>query len=136
MRFSREYAAIEDIPEEETPLPLGFRSQVQAAISQIFQDTDWSDPAWGMYYSPLGSVEFNLGESEMTDGFMLHVRATERVVALIVDLCQANHWQALDCGSGDFLESSSDPAAWLKAWTAFRTRVIDDSCPFGNENSA
>lgn len=126
-RFGREYAALEDIPEDETCLPLGSRSQVQAAISQIFQGTDWSDPAWGMYDSPLGSVEFNLGESEMNDGFMLHVRATERVVAMIVDLCKANRWQALDCSSSEFLELSSDSVAGLKAWTAYRNRVVDES---------
>lgn len=125
-RFSREYTSVEDIPDDEPCLSLGSRSEIQAAISQAFPATDWSDPAWGLYDSPFGSIEFNLGESEEIDGFMLHVRAAEQVVPMIVALCKANCWQALDCSSGDFLEKSTDPAAGLHAWTAYRSEVVGE----------
>ena len=46
-RFSRPYRSVEEIPDDERCLPLGSRRQVQAALSQAFPGTDWSDPAWG-----------------------------------------------------------------------------------------
>lgn len=105
-RFSREYATVGDIPDDEECLPLGSRAEIQADISHVFAETDWSDPAWGVYRSPAGSIEFNLGESEPNDGFMLHVRAQPPVVQMIIALCQANGWQALDCSRGQFLGQS------------------------------
>ncbi len=61
-RFSREYYAIEDIPEDERCVLLGSRSEVHAAISRHFLGTNWSDPAWGIFDSADGSIEFNIGK--------------------------------------------------------------------------
>lgn len=69
----------------------------------------------GVHASAAGSVEFNLGDSEPNVGFMLHVRAEEQIVQSIIALCRNNHWQALDCSRGTFLEQSADPAAGLAA---------------------
>ena len=125
-RFGQTYAAVEEIPSDEKCLPLGSRSDVQAAISHIFPSTDWSDPAWGVFESPNGSIEFNLGTSEPNDGFMLHVRANDQIVPSIVELCHSNHWQALDCSSGEFLEQSTEPAAGLNSWSAYRNQVVGE----------
>lgn len=126
-RFSQRYSAIDAIPEDETCLPLGSRTQVQAAISRAFPGTDWTDPAWGTFDSPAGSIEFNLGNDEPNSGFMLHVRASEAAVPAIVDLCNRNHWQAIDCSNGAFLEQSPDPASGLQSWAKYRDDVVDEA---------
>ena len=127
-RFSRVYTSIADIPGDEQCLPLGSRAEVRALISQVFPGTDWSDPSWGIYSFDGGSVEFNLGKAETTDGsmlhFMLHVRASDEIVASIVALCQKNNWQAIDTSTGGFLEQSSDPAAGLRAWSRYRGQIL------------
>ncbi|HEY0662150.1 MAG TPA: hypothetical protein VGD21_12625 [Lysobacter sp.] len=125
-RFSRRYDAVEEIPDDETCQPLGSRSEVQAAISRVFPDVDWSDPAWGICDAEWGSIEFNMGDSEPSTGFTLHVRASAAVVAMIVDLCVANDWQALDCTNGTFLETSPDPAVGLNASNRYRDQVVGD----------
>lgn len=126
-RFNRVYLSDEEIPDEEICLALGTRSEVQTAISSAFCGTDWSDPCWGVYESPAGSIEFNLGAAEPNDGFMLHVRASEEIVAPIAALCRANSWQALDISTGAFLEQSADPAAGLHSWTAYRNQTLDQA---------
>lgn len=123
-RFSRRYSFIEEIPEDEKCLPLGTRAEVQDFISSAFPGTDWTDPTWGIYDSPAGSIEFNMGNDDPNAGFMLHVRASEVVVPIIVNLCIRNHWQAIDCSGGEFLEQTSDPASGLNAWAEYRNKIV------------
>lgn len=126
-RFSREYAAIEDIPETERCLPLGSRAEIHVAISRHFPATDWSDPAWGIFDSPAGSIEFNVGRDEPNGGFMMHIRASAAIVPSIVAMCAAERWQALDCSTGAFLERAEDPSAGLEQWVAYRNQVVGDA---------
>ena len=125
MKLPQPYASVEMVPENEQPLPLGTRAKVHAAVSEHFPGTDWTDPSWGSFDSPFGSIEFNLGSNDLADGMMLHVRASEEIVAAIIALCRTQNWSALDCGSGEFLEQADDPAFRLQQWRAFCDRVID-----------
>lgn len=125
-RFSKVYNSVEDIPETEACLPIGSRGGLQAAISKYFPRTDWSDPGWGVFDSPLGSIEFNCGNDEICTGFMMHIRAAEAVVSAIVQMCRDERWQALDCGNGEFLEKATDRAKGLLEWKSFRNQVVRD----------
>lgn len=122
-RFSRVYTSIGDIPDDERCIPLGSQAEVRSAICKVFPGTDWGDPTWGNYEFSGGCVEFNMGKSDPNDGFMLHVRASQQVVPLIVTMCLENGWQAWDGGSGEFLEQSNQPASGLEAWAAYREQV-------------
>ena len=123
-KFSRIYRSIEEISQDETPLSLGPRAFVHAQVQVQFPGTDWSDPAWGIWSSPDGSIEFNLGRDEPSPGLMLHVRANANVIPAIVQLCLQNGWQGIDCSSGEFVEQSDDPAHGLVSWMAYRDQVI------------
>jgi hypothetical protein len=123
-KFSKVYRDVEDIPEDETLCALGPRAFVHERVLAEFPGTDWSDPSWGVWDSPEGSIEFNLGKDEPANGLMLHVRASPQVVAAIVRLCLANGWQGIDCSSGQFIEQSNDPTKGLKAWSAYRHQIV------------
>jgi len=123
-KFSRAYASVEEIPDNERCHSLGSRTEVHAAVSSVFPGADWSDPNWGKYEAPFGSIEFNVGGSEPVEGMMLHVRASEAVVAPIVQLCAQQGWQALDVSNGSFLEQSPVPEAGLGDWLNYRNRVL------------
>lgn len=123
-KFSRIYSSVEEIGEDERCCPLGSRSEIHAAVSSIFAGADWSDPMWGRYEAPFGSIEFNVGGPEPVEGLMLHVRASETVVAPIVQLCIQHGWQALDVSNGSFLEQSAVPEAGLREWLSYRNRVL------------
>ncbi len=123
MKFTRPYASPDDIPDDEPGLSLGPRSEVHARVSAIFPGTDWRDPAWGVWVSGADSIEFNLGDDDPVGDLMLHVRASEAVVPLIVSLCLDNGWQGIDCSAGAFMERSLAPAQGLAMWTDHRDRV-------------
>ena len=122
-KFSRSYASISDIGDDERGLPLGPRNAVHGAVTEIFPGTDWADPAWGVWDSEFGSIEFNVG-TDPAEGMMLHVRAEAAVVSAIVQLCKVSGWQGVDCSSGEFLEKAEHPEESLLAWTAYRNRVV------------
>ena len=122
-KFSRTYESFADIPDDEKGLPLGPRSQVHSAVMAVFPETNWSDPAWGVWDSKLGSIEFNVGK-DPAQSMMLHVRASTAVVPAIVQLCKDNGWQGLDCGSGDLIDQTECPEDGLVAWAAFRDQVV------------
>ncbi|MEW4489727.1 hypothetical protein AB1L42_16720 [Thalassoglobus sp. JC818] len=126
LKFSQPCAAVEDIPDDEAPLPLGTHQHVHGAVTKHFPGTDWSDPAWGIFDSRFGSVEFNLGKDDPATSLMLHVRASNEIVTPIVALCLEEGWNALDCSTGELLESAEEPTAGLEGWRTYRDRVIDD----------
>jgi hypothetical protein len=127
-RFSRrDYTEVAEIPDDESCVPLGSRADIQVVISQFFPSTDWSDPAWGNCETTDGSIEFNLGNDEPNSGFMMHIRASSAVVPSIVAMCIAERWQALDCGSGEFLERSATPDSGLEQWANYRKNVVGNA---------
>lgn len=129
MKFSRPYQSMADIPQEERSLPLGSRAMVHERILRQFPGTNWADPAWGIWASSVGSIEFSLGKDDPAASIMLHVRASSEVVALIVRLCISNGWHGIDCSSSEFLEHSNDPTRGLESWAAYRDQVVRDSEP-------
>ncbi len=124
INFSRPYESVEQIPHDEEPLPLGTRKAVHEAVLQFFPSTSWNDPAWGVFDSPCGSIEFNLGSDDPAQSMMLHVRASNKIVPLIVAFCKEFGWSAIDSGTGEFLERSENPEAGLETWRAYRDQVF------------
>ena len=126
-KFSRVYRNVEEIPRDEVPIGLGSRAFVHERVLVRFPGTDWSDPSWGIWSGPDGSIEFNLGKDEPSISLMLHVRANTNVISAIVRLCLENDWQGIDCSSGEFVEQSDDPARSLVSWSAYRDQIVHGS---------
>lgn len=127
IKFSNEYSSVNEIPEDEQPIPLGPRTEVHGTISELFPNTDWIDPAWGIFDSKFGSIEFNLGKEDPSTSLMLHVRASNEIIPPIKELCKKNKWSALDCSSGEFLERSENPSKGLESWRAYLNQVLKNA---------
>ncbi|MEX1120753.1 MAG: hypothetical protein WED82_01375 [Balneolales bacterium] len=124
IKFSKTYSAVDEIPEDEQPLPLGSIDSVHEAVLEFFPTTDWTDPAWGIFDSKYGSIEFNLGNDDPATSMMLHVRASNEIVFPIVELCRKYNWAALDCTSGDILNSSETPEKGLVTWRKYLSHIL------------
>ena len=55
---------------------------------------------------------------------MLHVRANNSIVPLIVKLAKENGWQAMDGSDGMFLEQKDIPEENLRRWRNYRDKII------------
>ncbi|CUI04123.1 hypothetical protein [Massilia antarctica] len=122
-KFSRTYTHVDQIGNHESFVPMGSRAEIQAAISDLFADTGWSDPTCGDYQGPAGSVGFNLSDDDPVNSVMLHVRAGEAIIAPIVALCLRHGWQAMDTSAGTFVEQAPVPEQGLRQWRAYRDQI-------------
>jgi len=122
-KFAETYADLDAIPGDAKEMPMGAADAVRSAIDADFPGVNWNDPAWGVWDSDLGSIEFNVGNDDPVTGVALHIRAQSAVMTGVVALCRNNGWQAMD-GDEDFVEQRSQPADGLNAWRAYRDKVI------------
>jgi hypothetical protein len=126
VKFARIYRTLDEMPRDEPGQSLGPREDVHRAVLAVFPGTNWSDPGWGQWASEFGSIEFNLGEEDITS-LMLHVRAGDEVVPGIVELCRNNGWQGIDAGAGDIIDQMEHPVASVAAWKSYRNQMVRSS---------
>ncbi|MFJ4254831.1 hypothetical protein [Microbacterium sp. NPDC090003] len=94
MRFPESIQTMADLEILTSPvedLPLCGRDAFRAKVSAAFAGTDWSEPNWGRWDGPAGTVDFNIGrdEAEALSLAMLHVRAEDQVIGQIVALTES-----------------------------------------------
>ncbi len=128
IKFERNYSTIEDIEDDAQPLPMGSRAEIQAKITELFPETDWNDPSWGVWDAGDGVIEFSISKEKAVDSFALFVRAASAsVVGKIVELALKNGWQAMDTGSGGFLEKQENPVEGYAHWEAYKNQVVNST---------
>jgi hypothetical protein len=64
-RFSREYASIADIPDNEQCVALGSSAEVRAAINRYFPAVDWSDSGLSERWQALDCSEGSFLEKSL-----------------------------------------------------------------------
>lgn len=118
-------ASIAEIPDDFVPGPLGPRSEVIARIRARIPEVDFRDPSWGRLEGPAFSIELNLGEKEVADSLMLHVRGDAEALGAVSVIAEALDRRALDCSEGELIDfDSPDARAGLEAWRAYRDGIV------------
>jgi hypothetical protein len=103
---------------------LGSQADVREKISIVLPRVDWSDPTWGMFDGDGFSFEFNMGQKDPSDGFMIHVRGGGPAVTKLLELAASTGWFLLDCSQGEWLHLCKDPDAGWVGFQAYRDRVL------------
>ncbi|WP_431032950.1 hypothetical protein ACQYWQ_06535 [Streptomyces sp. P6-2-1] len=105
-------AALEELPQDATGLPLGPRADVLTALAGAVPDADLSDPAWGVLEGPGWSIELNIGSDEPVGTVMLHVRGGgDDVLPVVLRIADALGARALDTGDGTLM-GPGDTTGW------------------------
>jgi hypothetical protein len=115
---------VEEMPRDWRGQVLGTPDQVRAALSLSFPGVDWASPNWGHFEGPGFSLEFNIGDDDPNDGFMIHVRGGGDPVTPMLRLAEASGWFILDCSSGEWLHHAEEPDAGWLGFQAYRDRVL------------
>lgn len=115
--------SVADIADDFEPRSLGERAGLIAKIQSVLPTADFSDPAWGEIVTPDFVVEFNMGQSEVVDSIMLHVRGGDAAVGLVAEVLARLEMRAIDCSEGEFFDQSVSVDS-LGAWRAYRDRVV------------
>jgi len=117
---------LDEIPDDFRPAAMGSASEIRQRISDHLPGIDWSDPTWGDYQGDGFSIEFNMGNNEIPDSIMLHVRGGGDAVKAIMAFAGPNNWSVLDTSLGDYLDADNlDESGWI-SFQKYRDRIIDE----------
>jgi hypothetical protein len=105
---------------------LGSAQEVREKISLCLPGVDWSDPTWGHFAEQGYSYEFNVGEKDPNDGFMIHVHGGGDAVGPLLRLAERWGWFLLDCSQGEWLHHCEDIKAGWQGFQAYRDSVLSD----------
>jgi hypothetical protein len=118
--------AVEDIPDDFRPSPLGLRTDLIRAVLPVAPLADFSDPSWGVLEGDAFPVEISMGHDEIVESIGLHVRGGDPAAGVVGNVIAHLRRRAVDGSTGDFF----DPAAARDspgAPRAFRDQVIGGS---------
>ena len=106
------------------PAAFGTRSEVIAKIKEVVPTANFSDPSWGLIDGGNWSVEVNIGDDEVCNGFALHVRGGDEAVGAIAAILQRIDLRAVVPGTDEFLVAGPKAIASFARWRAYRDRVV------------
>jgi len=113
----------EDIPHDFDPAPLGVRADIIRSICEVVPSANFEDPAWGTIDGPDFSIEVNLGNEPVVDGFAFHVRGSGDAVAVISDILEHLGVRALDPGSESGLFEPRAARESFERWRTYRDQI-------------
>lgn len=109
---------VADVPDDFTPLPLGSRADVIAALAGLFPMLDASDPEWLRIETPRWTIEIGLAAADPVTSIALHVRGDESVIPAISALIDRLGARAIDSWTGEFFDPAT-AAESLRRWRAY-----------------
>ena len=112
------------MPVHFAPEPLGPRAKLIARIQEVFPTADFSDPSWGNCRTADWSIEFNMGDAEICNGFALHVRGGGDAPVAVARLLDHLGLQAFDTASATGIFDSDAAKASFESWQAYRDKVL------------
>lgn len=116
--------AIEEIPTNFRPGPIGRRDEIIAGIMSVVPTADFSDPAWGTIEATGFSIEVNLAPEDPVTSFTFHVRGDDDAAHLIADILDELGLQALDPLSPSGVFSRQAATSSLERWSQFRNQIL------------
>ena len=119
-------ASVAEIPDDFRPAHIGRRSDIIARIAELYPQADFSRPAWGVLDVLDCSIEFNLGDDEELEAFMLHVRGGDSAPHVVESILTALGLRALDMQSesGLFEFGANQTGKSFRRWRKYRDQVI------------
>jgi len=101
---------------------LGTKTEVIEQLKQILPKVDFSDPTWGKLEGNNYFIEFNMGDDEIVDGLMLHIRGGDEAIDIIKTITIKTGWKAFDCSDGNLIDFYHYPNGFQK-WQNFREQA-------------
>ncbi|SEL17173.1 hypothetical protein SAMN04487910_1926 [Aquimarina amphilecti] len=117
------FNALDEIPDDFKPKFIGKRSEIIKQIKMIEPMVNFSDPSWGYLENEFFSIEFNMGNSEVINGFVMHIRGNELALPCIGNILETLNLKAADGSTPNFfnIKKSKDN---IKKWIDYRNTIL------------
>ena len=117
--------SVDEIPSNFRPASIGRRSELISRILDVVPFADFSDPTWGRIDGPTFTIEVNMGEKDLLNGFAFHARGDEMAAEVIAEILLHLELRAFDPQvPSDLFELEFDPAVGLRKWRSYRDSVL------------
>lgn len=117
--------ALADLHDQDLA-PLAPRAELMTALTHAAPAIAWRDPTWGRLEGADFTIELSVGDDDPVGSLMLHVRGGDGALGVIAAIALALGRAPIDCSDGTLLDLTSPAAAAsLRAWRAYRDRVVD-----------
>ena len=120
-----EFDSLEEIPDDFEPKPLGRRIDIIETVKNTEPTIDFTDPSWGLLENKLFSIEFNMGDSEILESFVMHVRGNELALPCIGNILNELNLKATGGSTPNFFDVEKSKKD-LQQWIDYRNSIIDN----------
>ena len=127
MDFGGDPPSMDELDAADSARAMGTPHDVRLKIDAHLDGVDWSDPTWGIYRGDGFTFEFNMGDEDPKEGFMVHVRGGGDAVTTLLQFAAPNAWSLLDCSTGDFIDPDNPSREGWEGFQAFRDKALDRS---------
>lgn len=118
--------AVDQIPDDFVPGPIGTRASIIKAIQEAVPGADFSDPSWGRIDGPGFSIEVDTGDDGELTSLALHVRGGDLAICVIEDILGCLGLRAVDGTSPSGLFDPVVSQDGFRRWRDYRNRVLRD----------
>ena len=104
---------------------LGSKKEVIKGLKEIIPTAYFKDPQWGIFREDSYSIEINLGEEELVEYLMLHVRGEGSIPLLVIkEICETYQCFAMDGSSGEELDFDKIEDNPFLEWQKYRDKIL------------
>ena len=118
------FESLDDISNDFEPQSIGKRSEVIDNIKAAEPTIDFSNPSWGILENEQFTIEFNMGNSEDCDGFVMHIRGNELALPCVGNILDRLKLRAAD-GSSPFFFDIEKSKGDLQKWIDYRDSILN-----------
>ena len=118
------FESLDDISNDFEPQSIGKRSEVIDNIKAAEPTIDFSNPSWGILENEQFTIEFNMGNSEECDGFVMHIRGNELALPGVGNILDRLKLRAAD-GSSPFFIDIEKTKGDLQKWIDYRDSILN-----------
>ena len=110
------FDSLEQIPNDFEPKSIGKRSELIEKIKTAEPTAAFTNPSWGLLENEFFSIEFNMGDSEVVDSFVMHIRGNELAIPCIGNILESLNLRASDGSTPNFFDiekSKKEMSRWI-----------------------
>lgn len=123
--FPEDARAVEDIPDDFAPRPVGDRAELIRTIKEAVPEAHFADPAVGKLAGEGFHVDIVLGGDEEVMSVMLFVHGGGEAAATVSKIVRRLKMRAFDFGSGDFFDAEHAEQGFRR-WQKYRDQIADE----------
>ena len=121
--FPAQFNSVDDLPPDFELKATRRRADLISQIRAVVPGVDFRDPSWGMVVGRDWSIEVNLGDEDLCECFVLHVRGGEGAMAAAEQILRATSFRAMHHETGRFYTAAAEGMDEFRAWKGYVREV-------------